>query len=89
MNDGIKPELCSFSYPSVEEVASMACSLGLHALMVKMDLKNEKRDQMMPVHADNQSYNSYSSYLFLCALAHSIETLVLANLMQKTRTFWL
>ena len=89
MNDGIKPELCFLSYPSVEEVASMACSIGLHALMVKTDLKNEKRDQMMSVHADNQSYNSYSSYLFLCALAHSIETLVLVNLMQKTRTFWL
>ena len=54
MNDGIKPELCSFSYPSVEEVTSMACSIGLHALMAEMDLKNTY--QMMPVHADNQSY---------------------------------
>ena len=52
MNDGIKPELCSLSYPSVEEVASMACSIGLHALMAKMDLKNAY--QMMPLHADNQ-----------------------------------
>lgn len=56
MNDGIMLELCSFSYPSVEEATSMACSIGLHALMVKMDFKNKKRDQMMPVHADNQSY---------------------------------
>ena len=74
-------ELCSFSYLSVEEVASMACSIDLHALMVKMDFKNEKRDQMMPVHADNQSYTLLLK--LLCALAHSMETLVLANLRQK------
>ena len=86
MNDGIKPELCSLSYPSVEEVASMACSIGLHALMVKMDLKNEKRDQMMSVHADNQSY---TLLLKLPVLMCSCSQHCLVNLMQKTRTFWL
>ena len=48
MNDGIKPELCS----SEEEVVSMACSLGTHALVAKMDLKNVY--QMVLVHAEDQ-----------------------------------
>ena len=49
VNDGIKPELCSLSYPSVEEAA---CSLGPHALMPKLDLKNAYR--MVPVHAEDR-----------------------------------
>ena len=48
MNNGIKPELCSLSYSSVEK-ASMTCS---HALMAKTDLKNAYR--MVPVHVENR-----------------------------------
>ena len=48
MNNGIKPELCSLSYSSVEE-ASMTCS---HALVTKTDLKNAY--QMVPVHVENR-----------------------------------
>ena len=52
VNEGIKPELCSLSYPSVEEAASMACYLGHHPLMAKLDLKNAY--QMVPVHAEDR-----------------------------------
>ena len=52
MNDGIKLDFCSLSYPSVEEVASMECSLGPHVLMAKMDLKNVY--WMALVHAEDR-----------------------------------
>ena len=52
MNDGIKLEFCSLSYQSVEEVASMACSLGPHVLVAKMDLKNVY--WMALVHAEDR-----------------------------------
>ena len=48
MNDGIKPELCSLSYVSVDDAVRMAMELGPGALMAKLDIQSAYR--MIPVH---------------------------------------
>ena len=53
VNDGIDPELCSLSYVSVDEVASIAASLGKGALLAKIDIESAYR--LIPVHPDDRS----------------------------------
>ena len=39
VNDGIKKDICSLSYISVDMIAEMALALGKGALLAKMDIK--------------------------------------------------
>ena len=48
VNDGIKRELCSLSYMSVDDVARRVRDLGKGTLMAKFDLKAAYRN--VPVH---------------------------------------
>ena len=48
VNDGIDRELCSLSYVSVEDVASIILRLGRGTLMAKVDIKSAHR--LLPVH---------------------------------------
>ena len=48
VNDGIKTELCSLSYTSVEAVAAEALRRGRGALLEKLDIKSAYR--LVPVH---------------------------------------
>ena len=48
VNDGIKSELCSLKYTSVERVARAAQQLGKGALLAKLDIKSAYR--LVPVH---------------------------------------
>jgi hypothetical protein len=50
VNDGINPELCSFTYTSVDRVARAAYHLGPGALMAKADIKAAYR--LVPVHPE-------------------------------------
>ena len=47
VNDGIRPELCSLKYTSVESVAAMARRLGRGALLAKLDIRSAYR--LVPV----------------------------------------
>ena len=48
VNDAIRSELCSLQYTSVERVARAAQSLGVGALLAKLDIKSAYR--LVPVH---------------------------------------
>ena len=48
VNNGIKPELCSLSYVSVDDEVRMAMEHGPGALMAKLDIQSAYR--MIPVH---------------------------------------
>ena len=48
VNDGIKPELCSLEYSSVDNTVKLLLLCGQGALMGKLDLKSAYR--MVPVH---------------------------------------
>lgn len=50
INDGIRPELCSLTYTSVDRVAREAEQLGPGALLAKVDIKSAYR--LVPVHPD-------------------------------------
>ena len=52
MNDGICPELCPLRDVSVDMAAEMVLSLGVGALMVKVDL--ESAYWMIPIHPDDR-----------------------------------
>ena len=52
VNDGIKKELCSLSYTSVDAVAAKIVTLGRHVLLAKIDVKQAYR--MVPVHPDDR-----------------------------------
>ena len=48
VNDGIDPALCSLSYSTVDEVASLVARLGPGALLAKIDIESAYR--LIPVH---------------------------------------
>ena len=48
INDGINPRWCSLEYTTVDKVAAVAMSLGVGALMAKVDIKAAYR--IIPVH---------------------------------------
>ena len=48
VNDGIDPVLCSLSYVSVDEIASLVLQLGVGSLMAKVDIESAYR--LIPVH---------------------------------------
>ena len=52
VNDGIKQRLCSMSYITVDTVAKELASLGLGALMAKLDIEAAYR--LVPVHPDER-----------------------------------
>ena len=52
INDGIRPELCSLTYTSVDRVARAAEQLGPGALLAKVDTKSAYR--LVPVHPDER-----------------------------------
>eukprot|EP00731_Ephydatia_muelleri_P012479 Em0006g1373a len=52
VNDGIDSELCSLSYVSVEDVASIILRLGRGTLMAKVDIKSAYR--LLPVHPEDR-----------------------------------
>jgi hypothetical protein len=52
VNDGIKSELCSLKYTSVERVARAAQQLGKGALLAKLDIKSAYR--LVPVHPQDR-----------------------------------
>ena len=52
VNDGIDPEWCSLSYTSVEQVATVAASYPLGALMAKIDVESAYR--LVPVHPQDK-----------------------------------
>ena len=53
VNDGISHELCSFSYISVADIASVVLSLGRGSLLAKTDVKHAYRQ--IPVHPDDRT----------------------------------
>ena len=52
VNDGIRRDLCSLSYLSIDEVVSWVVQLGRGAMMAKFDLKAAYRN--VPVHPDDR-----------------------------------
>ena len=52
VNDGIEASLCSLSYVTVDQVASMAASLGAGTLLAKVDIESAYR--LVPVHPDDR-----------------------------------
>ena len=52
VNDGIDSELCSLSYVSVEDVASIILRLGRGTLMAKVDIKSAYR--LLSVHPEDR-----------------------------------
>ena len=48
VNDGIEPTLCSLTYSTVDEVASLVADLGHGALLAKVDIESAYR--LIPVH---------------------------------------
>ena len=48
VNDDISPDLCSLSYPSVDNAVEYILTLGRFTELVKVDLKNAYR--MLPIH---------------------------------------
>ena len=52
VNDGIDPELTSFKYIKVDQVATQAALLGKGALIAKMDIEEAYR--LVPIHADDK-----------------------------------
>ena len=52
VNDGIRPELCSLSYVSVDDAARMATRAGQGALLAKVDIKSAYR--LVPVHPEDR-----------------------------------
>ena len=53
INDGIRSELCSLKYTSVERVARAAQQLGRGALLAKLDIKSAYR--LVPVHPGDRN----------------------------------
>ena len=53
INDGIRSELCSLKYTSVERVARAAQQLGRGALLAKLDIKSTYR--LVPVHPGDRN----------------------------------
>ena len=51
VNDGIARDLCSFSYISVADIASVVLSLGQGTLLAKSDIKHAYRQ--VPIHPDD------------------------------------
>ena len=52
VNNGIDAGLCSLSYVTVDQVASMAANLGRRTLMAKVDIEVAYR--LVPVHPDDR-----------------------------------
>lgn len=52
VNDGIRPDLCSLRYTSVEAVATAARRLGEGTLLAKLDIKSAYRQ--VPVHPSDR-----------------------------------
>ena len=52
VNDGIDPEICSLRDTSVNKVARAAGSLGIGALIAKLDIQSAYR--LVPVHPDDR-----------------------------------
>ena len=52
VNGGIRPELCSLSYVSVDDAARMATRAGQGALLAKVDIKSAYR--LVPVHPEDR-----------------------------------
>ena len=52
VNDGIDPAFCSMAYTTVEEVATLAASLGKGTLMAKVDIESAYR--LIPVHPQDR-----------------------------------
>ena len=52
VNDGIKPELCSMSYSSVDQAAKIIATLGRQARMAKIDIAHAYRN--VPVHPEDR-----------------------------------
>ena len=52
VNDGIRMELCSLSYTSVDVVAEKVLGMGKGTLLAKMDIKQAYR--MVPVHPEDR-----------------------------------
>ena len=64
VNDGIRKELCSFHYTSVDEAAEKMTLLGKGTLLEKMDIKQAYRNipvapedrHLLGLHWDNKLY---------------------------------
>ena len=54
VNDNISPDLCSLSYPSVDDAVDYVLALGRSTQMVKLDLKNAYR--ILPVHPGDRRF---------------------------------
>ena len=54
VNDSISPDLCSLSYPSVDDAVDYVLALGRSTQMVKLDLKNAYR--ILPVHPGDRRF---------------------------------
>lgn len=52
VNDGIRPELCSLSYVSVDDAARAITKAGRGALLAKVDIKSAYR--LVPVHPEDR-----------------------------------
>ena len=52
VNDGIRPELCSLRYASVDDAAEVVLRLGQGCVMAKLDIKSAYR--IVPVHPDDR-----------------------------------
>lgn len=52
VNDGIKKELCSLAYTSVDTIADRIVAMGRGTLLAKIDIKQAYR--MVPVHPDDR-----------------------------------
>lgn len=63
VSDAIDPILCSLSFISVDQVASVAMDLSAGALLAKIDIKSAYR--LVPVHPHDRTY---LGMLWECAL---------------------
>lgn len=52
INDGIRPELCSLSYVSVDDAARAVVAMGRGARLAKVDIKSAYR--LVPVHPEDR-----------------------------------
>ena len=52
VNDGIKSELCSLSYTSVDAVVRIIMAMGSGVLLAKFDIESAYR--LIPVHPDDR-----------------------------------
>ena len=52
MNDGIRPELCSLTYVSVDDAVRIVLQLGRGCRIAKLDIKSAYR--IVPVHPDDR-----------------------------------